>query len=201
MREGFRPAMDRDVYVTEIARLFPAQGRWTEQDYFALPENQRIVELSNGEIIMPSPPTDEHQRIVMELAFALKQHVEAGNLGTVRIAPLAVRLWEGKIREPDVLFVSKRNRDRIGMQVYGPPDWIAEVISPGTRNTDEVDKLAEYTQAGVGEYWLVDPEAKSIRIYVLESGEYAIASTTIPGQITSSPTIPGFSLPADSLFG
>jgi Uma2 family endonuclease len=183
---------ERNAPVTEIAQLFPLQGEWTEHDYFNLPDAARIIELSDGELIMPPPPSDAHQYAVMELAVALRAYVLEHDLGTVRFAPLAVRLWGGKIREPDVLFVSKEHADRVGEQVYGVPDWVAEVIPPGTRHTDEVEKLAEYREAGVAEYWLVDPETRTIRVYVLGESSHDEPITYGPGQRARSLIIQGF---------
>jgi Uma2 family endonuclease len=190
----------QEVYVTEIAKLFPPQGRWTEDEYFALPDANRIIELSDGELIMSPPPTFEHQRAVGELFYALKQHVDAGDLGTAAVAPLAIRLWEGKIREPDVMFFSRAHRDRIGGEVSGPPDWVAEVISPGTKKTDEVEKLAEYAQAGIAEYWLVDPGERTIRVYVLHGeAAYTLAACYTAGQVARAETVEGFAVAVDKV--
>ncbi len=194
-------ANQRLAYATQLAKLFPEQGAWTEEDYFALPDTNRIVELSDGRLIMPTPASDPHQKASIELALALKQHVDANDLGEVRYAPMSVRLWEGKIREPDVLFVRKEHSDRMGETVYGPPDWVAEIISRGTRKTDEVDKRAEYAQAGIPEYWLIDPQRKTIRVFVLREGKtaYTLAATCTPGQVARSETIEGFEVAVDKI--
>src|SRR5688572_17929919 len=92
-------------HVSWLAKLFPEQGEWTEQDYFALPDTTNIIELSNGVITMAPPPTPKHQRIVKRIAFVLEDYVISNNLGEIFLAPIAVRLWEGKIREPDVLLL------------------------------------------------------------------------------------------------
>ncbi len=192
---------DQESHVAEIAKLFPPQGQWTEFKYFMLPDSKHIIELSDGGLIMPPPPSFDHQKAVLELALLLRQHVDAHDLGTVAIAPLAVRLWEGKIREPDVMFFTRGHRERIGQQHCGPPDWVAEVTSPGTRKTDEVDKLAEYARAGIPEYWLVDPENKSVGVYVLRGEDaYTLAETYAPGQEARSEVIEGFEAPVDRLF-
>lgn len=87
--------------------------------------------------------------------------------------PLSVRLWPGKIREPDVLFVSHEHADRVGEQFYGPPDLVIEVLSAGTWRTDRLEKLVEYAQADIMEYWIVDPEAKTNRgVRVAREGIY-----------------------------
>lgn len=183
----------REIYPTEIARLFPPQGQWTEEDYFALPDSMQIVELSDGEVVMPAPPVVHHQKIIMKLGFALDEFVRNGGLGTVYLAPVAVRLWKGKIREPDILFIRKQHEDRIHETlIEGAPDWVAEVISPGTRSTDEVRKMAEYARAGIPEYWLLDPKKQTIRVFRLENESYVLAGTYQTGQSAHSVTIGGF---------
>ena len=102
--------------MVEVAQLWPPRGQWTEADYFALPETSRFVELSEGELIMPPHPTHTHQLIVFELAIRMRAFVKKQDLGIIQIGPLPVRLWPGKIREPDILFVANEHSDRIAEQ-------------------------------------------------------------------------------------
>lgn len=190
-------------YVTEIARLFPKQGHWREEDYFALPETTQIVELKDGVVIVSPALDDDHQDTVVQLLTLLNVYVLANQLGTVRVAPYDVRLAPGLIRQPDVLFIRHEHRSRIQEGILnGAPDWVAEVVSPGSRQTDEVEKLAEYRQAGVPEYWLLDPRQRTIRVYVLREGasDYTLAATYTSGQTARSETIAGFEVTVDSIF-
>ena len=82
----------------------------------------------------------------------------------------------------------------------GRPDWVAEIISPTEREIDEVVKLEEYALAGIPEYWLLDPDNATIRVYVLEDDPYALSATVSAGQTTRSVTIPGFELAVDDVF-
>lgn len=145
-------AVQPSELAAEVAQLWPPRGQWTEADYFSLPDTNRFIELSEGELIMPPHPTETHQRIVGDIYVMLRSFVEHHHLGTVRLGPLAVRLWAGKIREPDILFVAREHSDRIGERAYGPPDLVVEVLSPGTWRADRHEKFYEYAQAGVGEY-------------------------------------------------
>jgi len=190
----------RPRLVTQIAQLWPPQGEWTEADYFALPDTNRFIELSDGELIMPPHPTETHQRIVGLLYRLMHAFVEKRNLGTVRFAPLPVRLWPGKIREPDILFVSHAHADRIGEQAYGPPDLVVEVISSGTRRTDRGEKFLEYARAGVSEYWLVDPEAQTIEVFIIEEGAYTLLGKFGPGEKARSQILAGFEVMVDEVF-
>ena len=192
----------REEYATWIAELFPPQGRWREEDYFALPESTRIIELSEGRLIMHPTPTFEHQEIVNELAAALRRYVKEKGLGKAATAPFDVRLWKDRIRQPDVFFIRTENLNRIkGAYLDGPPDWVAEVISPGSREIDEVDKLADYARAGVPEYWLIDPEQRTIRIYALRGEKYDLLATCRSGDRARSEAVAGFEIPVDLIFG
>src|SRR5262249_19645256 len=111
-----------------VAALYPPQGQWIEADYFNLPDTNRYLELSEGELLMPPHPTRRHQVAVQEFYVLLRTFVETHNLGEVYLALLPVRLWPGKIREPDVLFMAQEHADRMGEQAFGPPDLVAEVL-------------------------------------------------------------------------
>jgi Uma2 family endonuclease len=177
-----------------VAELFPPQGQWTEEDYFSLPDTNRYVELSEGRLIMPPHPTNRHQVAVLELAVRLREFALQHGLGEVRVAPLPVRLWPGKIREPDVFFVSAEHLDRIGELACGVPDLVVEVTSPWTLKTDRMEKFTEYARAGVAEYWLVDPEARTVEVYVLRQGAYVPHGRWGPGETASSALLTGFAV-------
>jgi len=185
---------------TQVAELWPHQGEWREADYFALPDTNRLIELSEGALITPPHPTETHQRITLRLVLAFQSFVEAHDLGVIRFAPLPVRLWPGKIREPDILFVSRAHADRIGEQFYGPPDLVVEVLSPGTRRTDRGVKMLEYARAGMSEYWLVDPDAHTIEIYTLDEGVYTLLGQSGAGQVARSQVLSGFEVSVDEVF-
>jgi Uma2 family endonuclease len=161
-------------WAVELAQLWSPQGQWTEEEYFSLPDTNRFIELSEGDLIMPPHPTHAHQRTVLKLATAMHAFVQNQDLGTVQIAPLPVRLWPGKIREPDIIFVAKEHADRMGEQFYDPPDMVVEVLSPGTWRVDRREKMVEYAQAGISEYWIVDPDTRTVEVFVLREGAYTL---------------------------
>lgn len=187
-------------WTTEIVELFPLQKEWAEAEYFALPDTPRIVELSEGELIMPPHPTDTHQRVLGNLYVQMSSFVQSRNLGVIRFSALPVRLWPGKIREPDIIFMLRQHADRIAEQHWGIPDLVVEVISPGTRKTDREDKFFEYAQAGVQEYWLVDPEAGTIEVYTLRNQDYELLSEAGKGQAARSQLLQDFQVKADDVF-
>ncbi len=183
----------------EVAQLWPPRGQWTEADYFALPDTNRFIELSEGELVMPPHPTHTHQLIVFELATRMRDFVQKHNLGLVQIGPLPVRLWPGKIREPDILFVAREHSDRIGEQAYGPPDLVVEALSPGTRRTDRLDKTVEYARAGVREYWIVDPDGQTVEVFVLREGAYELLGKWGGGEEARSEVLAGFRVAVDGV--
>jgi Uma2 family endonuclease len=192
-------AIQPSELMVEVAQLWPPRGQWTEVDYFALPDTNRFIELSGGELIMPPHPTHTHQMIVLELATRMRAFVQKRDLGIVQIGPLPVRLWPGKIREPDILFVAKEHSDRIGEQAYGPPDLVIEVLSPGTRHTDRLEKMVEYARAGVREYWIVDPYGQTVEVFVLREGAYELLGKWGEDEEACSEVLAGFEVAVDEV--
>jgi Uma2 family endonuclease len=182
-----------------VADLYPPQGQWTEVDYFSLPDTNRYVELSEGRLIMPPHPTYSHQTALQNLFLRLQAFVEEHRLGIVRFAPLPVRLWPGKIREPDIFFIAKEHKDRIGEEVCGVPDLVVEVTSSSTLKTDRMEKFQEYAQAGVAEYWIVDPQERTIEVYFLKQGAYVLYGKWRAGEQASSYLLTGFSVKVDEV--
>lgn len=183
-----------------VAALFPRQGEWTEAAYLSLPETSRIVELADGRLVIPDVPTYRHQRTALQLLVLMQQFVTKHGLGYICMAPMKVRLRKGKFREPDIVFMSRAHKSRLGDEYWGVPDLVVEVISPrgentsGTERTDRRDKFNEYERAGVAEYWLVHPDRKTIEVYVLRDGAYELLSRSDTGQRAHSALLDGFSV-------
>ena len=145
------------------------QGEFTLDDYYAMPEDTR-VELIDGVLYEMLAPTTIHQDFGFQIAFRLQEHIKK-NKGKcwVAVAPVDVQLDcdNRTMVEPDVIVVCDRDKI-IRRCVYGAPDFIVEVLSPSTKKKDLTIKLKKYTEAGVKEYWLVDPEAKRVMVYRFE---------------------------------
>jgi Uma2 family endonuclease len=184
----------------EVARLFPCQGEWSESAFLSLPESNLIIELSEGKLIMMSPATETHQRILRKLFLKIDTFVEAGQLGITRFAPMPVRLWPGKIREPDILFVLRQHSDRISEHYYGPPDLVVEVLSPTTQHTDRVEKFHEYATAGISEYWIADPETETLEVFSLQDETYVLHLKAGKGGKVNSRVLDGMVIAADEIF-
>jgi Uma2 family endonuclease len=143
-------------------------GRFTRADLDAMPDDGRRYELLDGSIIVTPAPTPAHQTVAFAVARLL--HETAPSDVAVFIAPLDTALPTGDVLEPDVLVVS---RDIItAKDVTGVPLLAVEVLSPSTRRRDVGDKLTAYRDAGVPNYWVVDPINPRLRVWRLEGAEY-----------------------------
>jgi Uma2 family endonuclease len=176
----------------EVAKLFPRQGQWTESEYLALDTN-RLVELSEGNIRVLDMATTDHQDIVGFLYRKLFAFVENGGSGKVNFAPLPVRLWEGTMRQPDVLFMRQANQSRVHRQYWEGVDLAIEVVS-SDRKHDLETKRSEYARGKVPEYWIVDPELQVITVLKLAGENYEPAGVYHPGDQAASVLLPGFTV-------
>ena len=151
----------------EIAQLFPAQGHWSEEEYLSLDTNH-LIEFSQGQLEFLPLPTFSHQRLVAFLYRLLLGFVEDRGLGIVMFAPLRIQLGHGKFREPDLVFMAAEHADRLGEKFWQGADLVMEIVSPDDPERDKVTKRREYAQAGIPEYWIVDPTEASITVLTLQ---------------------------------
>lgn len=165
----------------------PKEERYTFADILTWDIDARI-ELIDGVPYMMAPPSTEHQRILMELSGQLYNFLK-GKKCQVFPAPFGVRLFSRKedapddetgLLEPDITVVCDRDKlDEHGCK--GAPDFIIEILSPSTQRRDRLVKLNLYRDAGVREYWIVDPARKMLHTMVLDEGSYPVAQTYIAG--------------------
>lgn len=157
----------------------PQEKRYTLSDALTWDESERI-ELIYGEPVMMAPPVRRHQEALMELSSQLHAYLK-GKKCKVYPAPFAVRLFERNgdypedvdtMVEPDISVVCDASKlDDIGCK--GAPDLVMEILSPTTQRHDRVTKFNLYQQAGVREYWIVDPVGQSVQVFVLDGEHYA----------------------------
>ncbi|MBI5566214.1 MAG: Uma2 family endonuclease [Chloroflexi bacterium] len=177
--------------VWDLAELFPHQGAWSEEDYLEL-ETNRLIEFSHGQLEVLPMPTESHQNIVLFLYELLKSFLQRTNLGKVLVAPLRVRLWPGKYREPDVMVMLAEHANRRHEQYWETPDLVLEVVSPDNRHLDVDTKRREYARAGISEYWIVDPQATTITVLTLQGEQYAVAGSYGRDRQAASVLLAGF---------
>jgi len=185
----------------DIARLFPPQGGWSEDEYLKLPGNT-LAEFDHGRIEVLDMPSELHQLLVAYLCRALVEFVSASARGTVLFAPFPVKLWEGKIRVPDIVFMRREHADRRHPQFWQGADLVMEVMSPDDRKRDSETKRREYAMAAIPEYWLVDPTNQTVTVLVREADAslYSIHGVFESGQTASSATLSGFTIDVNTLF-
>lgn len=149
------------------------QGEYTLDDYYALPDEER-VELIDGVIYDMASPSSVHQLLDGFIYAKLLGHVmQKGGECLPIVAPVDVQLDcnNKTMVQPDVVILCDRNKV-IRRCVYGAPDFVLEILSPSTRKKDMVIKLNKYMNAGVKEYWMVDPVQKRVLVYDFSAENY-----------------------------
>lgn len=150
----------------------PQEKIYTVEDIYALPDGQR-AELIDGQMYMMAPPNTIHQRISYALGRKISDYIDKKEGECeVFLAPFAVFLNkdERNYVEPDISVICDKNKlNEKGCN--GTPDWIIEVTSPSNPQTDYGIKLFKYRTAGVREYWIVNPQKKTVMVYDFESEE------------------------------
>src|SRR5262249_31897974 len=151
-------------------------------------------------VIMPSPANTCHQAIARLLSAVLGMFVGHHELGQIFTAPYLMKL-EHSAREPDLLFLKSEHLDRlITTCLNGPADLVFEIISPDSIGRDRGDKFYEYEEAGIPEYWLLDPLTERAEFYQLDSnGKYELIPLPADG-VYHSQVLPGFWLRVEWLW-
>jgi Uma2 family endonuclease len=182
-----------------MALIYPDQGSWTVDEYLEL-DIGRHVEFSDGHLEFLPMPTELHQNIVLWLVNALRSYA-AEHGGTALMAPLPVRLWSRKFREPDVVFMRPEHMDRRQGTHWEGADLAIEVISETNRRLDAEVKRGEYARAGIPEYWLVDPQREEITVLVLRDDTYIVQAVHQRGDRAASTVLPGFVVEVTAVLG
>ena len=175
--------------------------KFTYKDYKSLPESEtKRYELLEGELIMVPSPSTYHQRISGNLEFLLRDFVEKNKLGEVLYAPLDVHLGEDVV-QPDILFISKeRSKIITEEEIYGAPDLVIEIFSPTTAERDRTYKETLYARHRVREYWLVDPEEKTIEVLTLGKAGFENFGTYGKKDTLKSPIFPALNIKLSQIF-
>jgi len=167
--------------------------RYTYADYLEWEGPQRY-QLIDGEVFEMASPSVEHQGILMELSNQFYNWLR-GKPCQVFAAPLDVRLFpeednsDDTVVQPDLLVVC--DKDKLGKgSVNGAPDLAVEIVSPSNSHRELFIKFQYYLEAGIREYWVIDPEEKKVQVHIYENGHYLstgyknndrISVTVLPG--------------------
>jgi Uma2 family endonuclease len=175
---------------------------YTYADFLEWDESERS-ELMDGEIVMMGAPSTEHQRILRKFITILSNFLE-GKPCEVFPAPFAVRLHpspnnrDDTVFEPDIVVVCDPAKiDKKGCN--GAPDLVMEIISPSTASYDKVAKLHHYQKAGVREYWIVEPDSKTVQVCLLDGGRYILSSYDDTGKAPVT-VLPGCEVDLKAVF-
>ena len=168
------------------AKLFQGLERpLTEDDFWALPDDENRYEIILGELYVMPPPVPAHEDISQHLNLILLLTVGATGLGKVMTAPVGVRLTAIDVVQPDLVVVRAGREHLIGgREIDGPPDLVVEILSPSTRGKDLVKKRGQYQNAQIPEYWIVDPENRTVDVLILDGEQYR-ARPNVNGKATS----------------
>jgi Uncharacterized protein conserved in cyanobacteria len=134
---------------------------WTIEEMYRLPDDGNKYEVVWGELFVTPPPTDEHETIAARLTTILSPYAVAQGLGLV-YRPRAVMQFEGSEVEPDLMVRQQQASPDATWEQAPTPILIVEILSESTRRRDRNQKRSFYLDAGVNEYWIVDPETRTI---------------------------------------
>ena len=182
---------------------YPPQGQWTYEDYLRLPDDGRRYEVLRGVLYVQAAPAPLHQIILRRFVRVLLFFLEENPVGEFLFAPVDVIFPAGLATpvQPDLLFIAAGRTGIIkDRNIMGAPDLVLEILSPSTRHVDRGPKFDTYSEAGVSEYWLADPLARTVEVFVLRDGAYVLLGRFGRGECLRSEVIPGFEPPLDEIF-
>jgi Uma2 family endonuclease len=187
--------------------LYPRQGEWNEANYLDIVDSVGgFVELNDGCLEFPPMPSFRHQFIFEFLFDLLRRYLkQSGTPGRAVAPPFPVRLWGSQFREPDIAFLGPARIVNLDRQPTGA-ELIIEIVGPGedARERDYETKRAEYAQARIPEYWIVDPETRTIHVLTLDGvepgGPYRVHGEFKAGETATSLLLEGFRVSVDDVF-
>ena len=184
---------DDEVVVATIPMSYDEYLAWYDK------EAGRRGEWVDGEVIPFMSTSIRHGDIIGFLLHLVRSYFETRPVGRVFIQEIELRTREGSAREPDLQVVLREHADRIEeMRVRGAADMVVEIISPDSVTRDRRNKFAEFEEAGVPEYWIIEPRAgkEAIDLFVLGAdGRYEAVEPTDGGRLAST-VLPGLWLEA-----
>lgn len=176
--------------------------RLTYDDLEAIPQEREgdRHELIDGELVVTPSPTPNHQIISVNIEYALLLHIRERGLGMMLHAPADIRLTPDNVLIPDIIFIAQNRLHIIGPKtIDAAPDLVVEILSPGTRRRDLDTKRSLYARFGVQEYWIVDPDARSVTVLALMGDRYEPVPLADEG-IIQSRVLPGLNMALATVF-
>lgn len=191
---------DAPLILQRVQESLAAEQEIRKHFYEAVSEDQK-VEFINGEIIIHPPVKKQHDNASGNLYILLKTFTAKHQLGYVAHEKVMVSLTRNDY-EPDVCFFQKAiAKDFTEDQTLFPaPNFIAEVVSPGTKKRDYGIKYDDYQAHGIKEYWIISPKQQVIEKYVLDGEKYELVGTYDRQHSIESEAVEGFSIPVKAIF-
>jgi Uma2 family endonuclease len=200
-----KPLSIRDVaaishqLADDLSRMVLKTEGFSVEDYLSL-DGPYFVELTHGCLQILPMPDALHQAIAFVFANLLVEWSASDPLARTKLAPFRLAINKTEFREPDVCFMLGRNAARRHSNYWDGADLVVEVISESNRDHDRITKRAEYAAAGIPEYWIIEPELRTILVLTLRDGTYVQHGTFSPGQVATSVLLSGFSVDVANLF-
>ena len=185
-----------------LSDAMPSQGSWSDEHYLWLTDRtRRLIEFTDGRVEVLPMPTERHQIILLFLYRLLYAHVhESPRDGVVVTSGLRMRVREGKFREPDLLLLRDRSDSRRRDRFWLGADLVVEIVSPDDPARDLVVKRADYAEAAIPEYWIVDPRAETVTVLGLTASAYLEHGVFARGDVATSPLLDGVAVDVTALF-
>jgi Uma2 family endonuclease len=179
----------------------PPQGHWTYAEYAALPDDGQRYEIVDGVLYMTPAPSIAHQVATRWFVHYLTVHVQLTGRGQVFNAPCDVELTPNVVVQPDIIVVLAANQRVITpSHIVGVPDLLIEIISPGSAGYDRRTKQDTYARAGLREYWLADPAARTIELLELADGAYRTRGVFQAQALLPSTVVPDLPVRVEQFF-
>ncbi len=180
--------------------ILPRQGCWSDEAYLWLTDHsRRSIELTDGLIEELPLPTFTHQAVLAFLYRLFHDYLKPRG-GVVMFSGLRMRVREGKFREPDLLMLHDRSDPRCQDRYWLGADLVAEIVSPDDPDRDLVEKRADYAEAGIAEYWIVDPRDETITVLALQGKAYVEHGTCTRDGTAGSVLLDGFTADVSAVF-
>ena len=181
-------------------KLMPGHRRFTYVDYLDFPDDGQRYEILDGEVFVTPSPIPDHQRVSRCIQQELMAWAEAHPPTEVFYAPIDLILADDTILVPDLLVILERSVVT-SRGIEAAPALVVEILSPSTRGRDRGLKRERYARAGVEEYWIVDPSARTIELYVLQDGSALRAEGSFQDtDVVRSKALAGFQMAAARAF-
>ncbi len=193
-------ATSQDALHALLREVLPPQGGWSDEEYLWLTDRcKRLIEFTDGHVQELPMPTFTHQAVLLALYRLLYEFLTPRG-GVVMVSALRMRIREGKFREPDLLLLRDRSDSRCRDRYWLGADLVVEVVSPDDPDRDLVEKRADYAEAGIPEYWIVDPRDQTITVLALEGDVYVEHGVFVAGDSAGSRLLEGFAADVTAVF-